>query len=268
MNSQFIHLRSNVSINVVGSLKSQRIDCISDEVFYESVRSIDRGLTFLVRPHHAELGSRSVQSPAALHLPVPFFLSLSLSSPASLLVSPSKARPPSRAAASSSPVAPLSSTAASTPTAAFAFLSLPHRAGLSQRTRTLAWPRLQVSARLRGRRRLRRPRRLGWTRRNGRRRRRDLRESKLSAADGERRRQYEPERRHGRRRDRDILDGDADSVRRRCGVERKWDVVVSADGSSASAETSGGGSGGSVFFISDEMDFHGEVHADGGRVGD
>ena len=121
VNSQFIHLRSNVSINVVGSLKSQRIDCISDEVFYESVPSIDRGLTFLVRPHHAELGSRSVQSPAALHLPVPFFLSLSLSSPASLLVSPSKARPPSRAAASSSPVAPLSSTAASTPTAALPF---------------------------------------------------------------------------------------------------------------------------------------------------
>lgn len=48
VNSQFIHLRSNVSINVVGSLKSQRIDCISDEVFYESVPSIDRGLTFLV----------------------------------------------------------------------------------------------------------------------------------------------------------------------------------------------------------------------------
>lgn len=39
VNSQFIHLRSNVSINVVGSLKSQRIDCIADEVFYESVRS-------------------------------------------------------------------------------------------------------------------------------------------------------------------------------------------------------------------------------------
>ena len=44
--------------------------------------------------------------------------------------------------------------------------------------------------------------------------------------------------------------------------------MVSADGSTASAETSGGGSGGSVFFISDEMDFHGEVHADGGQVGD
>ena len=49
-------------------------------------------------------------------------------------------------------------------------------------------------------------------------------------------------------------------------MRESFDVVVSADGSTASAETSGGGSGGSVFFISDEMDFHGEVHADGGMV--
>lgn len=121
VNSQFIHLRSNVSISVVGSLKSQRIDCISDEVFYESVRSMDRGLTSsTTTSRRTGISSSPVSSSTTSSCP----FSPSPSSPASLLSSPSKAKPPSRAAASSSPVAPPSSTAASTPTAAFAFLLL------------------------------------------------------------------------------------------------------------------------------------------------
>ena len=39
-----------------------------------------------------------------------------------------------------------------------------------------------------------------------------------------------------------------------------------ADGSDATSETSGGGSGGSIFLVTETLAFHGYAHANGGNV--